>query len=161
MLKKKELKKINTNLKIKSLVIRFKKILGILSNKEKIYDIFFILKKRININNDIIIFKKLNFRNNIISKIKLFKNNNIIININSFFFLENLKKLKNNLLFIVINNKIYLKKNIIDFFIYSKFYLIINFKINKKKFINNFFFIYFKIYNKYINFIKILNNLNA
>ena len=83
---KKKLNKKNLNLKIKSLIIRFNKILGIIYNKQQIKNnIFFVLKKRINIDNNIIIFKKLNFRNNIISKIKLLKNNNIIININSFF----------------------------------------------------------------------------
>jgi hypothetical protein len=161
MLKKKINKK-NLNLKLKSLIIRFNKILGIIYNKQNIENIFFILKKRININNNIIIFKKLNFRNNIISKIKLLKNDNIIININSFFFIENLKKLKNNIIFVIINNKIYLNNNIINFYIYNKYKLILEF-IKKKKFffLKNFFSIYYKNYNKYNIFFKILNKLNA
>jgi hypothetical protein len=161
MLEKKKLKKININIKIKSLVIRFKKILGIISNKKEVFNIFFILKKRININNDIVIFKKFNFRNNIISKIKLFKNDNIIININSFFLINDLKKLNNNLLFIIINNKMYLKNKILYFYNYNKLNLIKNFLLKKKVYISNFIYIYSTFFNKFIKFIRILNNLNA
>ena len=156
---KKKLNKKNLNLKIKSLIIRFNKILGIIYNKQQIKNnIFFVLKKRINIDNNIIIFKKLNFRNNIISKIKLLKNNNIIININSFFFLEIFNKLKKNIIFIIINNKIYLNKNIINFYIYNKYDLIIKFMKEKKFFIlKKFFFIYYTNYNRYTKFLRILS----
>jgi hypothetical protein len=127
------------NYKIQSNILRFKKVL----NKINFNEIIYILKIKWNIDNNIKIFKNLYFRNKFISKIKIFKNFNIIINV-PFNFQNIYNLIKNNLIFIILKDKLYsnnkfifnlnlnVKKNFILNYTYLKNNILIKFKILNK-----------------------------